>query len=73
MSTILLEELVGKLRMAVECCGRVEAIADDVERLLLTRSSGRHIGVVNATAWSARAKAPTSMAAARKAPASTTS
>ena len=57
---MLLEELVGRLRVAVECCGGVEAVADGVERLLLTRSSGRRIGVVNTAARSARAKAPTS-------------
>ena len=67
-----MEELVGRLRVAVECCGGVEAVADGVERLLLTRSSGRLIGGVNATARSARAKAPTSTVAARKAPISTT-
>ena len=67
MSTMLLEKLVGRLRVAVECCGGVEAVADGVERLLLTRSSGRRIGVVNATARSARAKAATSTTTARKA------
>jgi hypothetical protein len=61
MSTMLLEELVGRLRMAVECCGGVETAADGIEHLLLTRNSGRHIGVANATARSGRAKAPTSM------------
>jgi hypothetical protein len=73
MSTMLLEELVGRLRVAVECCGRVEEVADGVERLLLTTSSGRRIGVINATARSARATAPTSTAAARKALTSTMS
>jgi hypothetical protein len=73
MSTMLLEELVVRLRVAVECCGGVEEVADGVERLLLTTSSGRRIGVVNATTRSARAMALTSTAAARKAPTSTTS
>ena len=34
MSTMLLEKLVGRLRVA-ECCGGVEAVANGVERLLL--------------------------------------
>jgi hypothetical protein len=72
MLTMLLEELVGRLRVVVECCGGVEVV-DGVERLLLTTSSGRRIGIVNTTARSARATAPISTAAARKAPTSTTS
>jgi hypothetical protein len=68
MSIMLLEELVGRLRMVVECYGGVEAITDGVEHLLLTRRSGRRIGIINATARSARVKAPTSMEMARKAP-----
>ena len=73
MSTMLLEELVGRLRVAVECFGGVEAVTDGVEHLLLMRSSGRRISSVNATARSARAKAQTSTMAARKAPTSTMS
>ena len=73
MSTMLLEELVGRLRVAVEGFGGVEEVTDGVEHLLLMRSSGRHISGVNATARSARAKAQTSTMAARKAPTSTMS
>jgi hypothetical protein len=35
MSTMLLDELVGRLLVAEECCGGVEAIADGVKCLLL--------------------------------------
>lgn len=51
MSTMSLEELVGRLCMA-ERCGGVESVADGIERLL--RSSGMRVAVVNATARSAR-------------------
>ena len=35
VSTILLEEHVGRLRVAEECCCRDKAVTDDIERLLL--------------------------------------
>jgi hypothetical protein len=68
MSTMSLEELVGRSAV-VESRRSLMALSICCSR----RSSGRHVGLINAAAWSARAKVVTSTVAVRKALTSMTS